>query len=87
MVELARGARVFLVSWHQQWEAAVFQWEYRKIDLTAARGDRQEIQWLNQAGAEGWELVRVTDNNVAYLKREMASKPPAKKAAEEPGLT
>jgi hypothetical protein len=48
-------------------------WEYRKIDLTAARGDGQEIEWLNQAGAEGWELVRITDNNVAYLKREMAS--------------
>jgi DNA-binding protein H-NS len=26
---------------------------------------------LNAAGAEGWELVGITNNNIAYLKREM----------------
>ena len=40
----------------------VSEWEYRKIDLNL----------LNAAGAEGWELVGITSNNFAYLKREGA---------------
>src|SRR5262245_34010923 len=35
----------------------------------APRGD--ELDMLNAAGAEGWELVGITSNNVAYLKREI----------------
>jgi hypothetical protein len=31
---------------------------------------------LNQAGSEGWDLVAVTGNRIAYLKREIVQ--PAK---------
>jgi hypothetical protein len=48
----------------------VAEWEYRKLflNLHPPRGD--ELNVLNAAGSEGWELVSITGNNVAYLKRE-----------------
>jgi hypothetical protein len=48
------------------------EWEYIRLDLnnTPRRGD--DIEVLNRAGSEGWELVAVTGNGVAYLKREIA---------------
>jgi hypothetical protein len=50
------------------------KWEYKKIDLseTPRRGD--EIDVLDTVGEEGWELVAITQNHVAYLKRQVASK-------------
>ena len=44
-------------------------WEHRKIDLSYAprRGDL--IDLLNDAGKEGWELVALTPNAMAYMKR------------------
>lgn len=47
-------------------------WEYRKIYLNAhgRRGD--DIELLSDAGDAGWELVTVTPNCVAYLKRAMS---------------
>jgi hypothetical protein len=49
----------------------VTEWEYRKIGLNqhGPRGD--ELDLLNVAGAEGWELFAITSNNIAYLKREL----------------
>ena len=47
------------------------EWEYRKIDLNLHRPQGDELDLLNAAGAEGWELVGITSNNFAYLKREM----------------
>jgi hypothetical protein len=49
----------------------VAEWEYRKLflNLHPPRGD--ELDALNAAGAEGWELIGITGNNVAYLKREV----------------
>jgi DNA-binding protein H-NS len=46
-------------------------WEYRKLHLNqhTPRGD--ELDMLNAAGRQGWELVSITSNNVAYLKREI----------------
>ena len=32
---------------------------------------------LNAAGADGWELVGITTNNIAYLKRELEELAPA----------
>jgi hypothetical protein len=61
------------------------QWEYLKLDLNSnpRRGD--SIDALNKAGSEGWELIAVTGNGIATLKREIAK--PAKggrrKAVEE----
>jgi DNA-binding protein H-NS len=45
------------------------EWEYRKIDLSQHRPRGDELDLLNAAGEEGWELVSITNNNIAYLKR------------------
>jgi H-NS histone C-terminal domain len=47
------------------------EWKYRKIALNVhgPRGDELDI--LNAVGSEGWELVGITSNNIAYLKREI----------------
>jgi hypothetical protein len=48
---------------------AVSEWEYLKIDLNQ-RGPREdELDLLNRAGADGWELVSIGATNIAYLKR------------------
>jgi hypothetical protein len=46
------------------------EWEYRKLMLseTPRRGD--DIDLLNEAGKDGWELVSISNNNVAYMKRQ-----------------
>jgi hypothetical protein len=43
---------------------------YRKIDLSDPRHMTDDIEILNAAGEEGWEVVHITANNVAYLKRD-----------------
>jgi hypothetical protein len=48
-------------------------WQYRKIDLSQQHPRRDEVHLLNAAGAQGWELVGVTRNNIAYLKRTLAT--------------
>jgi len=48
----------------------VSAWEYRKIDLNQQHPRGDELDMLNAAGEEGWELVGITSNNIAYLKRE-----------------
>ena len=50
---------------------AVTEWEYRKIDLNQLPRKKDEIDVLCGAGGEGWELVAILANNVAYLKREL----------------
>ena len=45
------------------------QWEYSKIDLNNVPARTSEIDLLDSAGKDGWELVRITANNLAYLKR------------------
>ena len=47
------------------------EWKYRKIDLNLYRPQGDELDLLNAAGAEGWELVAIASNNMAYLKREV----------------
>jgi hypothetical protein len=44
----------------------VAEWEYRKIDLNQQHPRRDDIDILNAAGADGWELVGITSNNMAY---------------------
>lgn len=53
------------------------KWEYQKIDLNTLRRNETELDVLNAAGAEGWELVAVDMCNMAILKRGV----PAAKAA------
>jgi hypothetical protein len=45
------------------------QWEYCKIDLNDLAGKIEDIDLLNDAGVAGWELVSITLNSVAFLKR------------------
>jgi hypothetical protein len=58
------------------------QWEYLRLDLndTPRRGDETTV--LNNAGSEGWELVTITGNGLAILKREIAQ--PAKSGGRKP---
>jgi hypothetical protein len=44
-------------------------WEYRKIYLNGHGRRSDDIELLCDAGEAGWELVTVTPNCVAYLKR------------------
>ena len=45
------------------------QWEYRRINFGELLRGTEEL--LNSAGEEGWELVAITNNGVAYLKRQI----------------
>ena len=49
-------------------------WEYRKIDLNDLPRETSDLDLLDKAGDDGWELVVITVNFVAYLKRPI-SKP------------
>jgi hypothetical protein len=46
-------------------------WEYRKIDLNALPRNTSEVDLLNIVGNDGWELVNITLNNIAYFKRQI----------------
>jgi len=46
-------------------------WEYQKINLNELPRRKNEIDVLCDAGEDGWELVTILPNNVAYLKREL----------------
>jgi hypothetical protein len=48
-------------------------WEYKKISLNDTPHKRDDIDLLCEAGEEGWELVAIVANSVAYLKREVDS--------------
>jgi len=45
------------------------RWEYQKINLNDAARRGDEIDLLCDAGADGWELIDILSNNIAYLKR------------------
>jgi hypothetical protein len=45
-------------------------WEYHKINLNELPRRTDEIEVLCDAGEQGWELVTILPNNIAYLKRE-----------------
>jgi len=47
------------------------EWEYRKIVLGDHHRRRDDIDLLCELGGNGWELVAITPNNVAYLKRQV----------------
>jgi hypothetical protein len=46
-------------------------WEYQKIYLNGHHRRGDDIELLSEAGRAGWELVTVTANSVAYLKRPL----------------
>ena len=46
-------------------------WEYRKINLNDAPRKSDDIDLLMDAGNQGWELISITPNNFAYMKRSI----------------
>jgi DNA-binding protein H-NS len=50
-------------------------WEYRKILLNEHRRTGDDIELLCEAGKQGWELIAITPNSVAYLKRAIGGEP------------
>ena len=63
------------------------RWEYKKINLNETPRKTDDIDLLNAAGDDGWELVGITTNNVAYLKRQLDEPvvaKPARRKAKEP---
>jgi hypothetical protein len=60
------------------------QWEYSKIDLSNLPPRTDDVDLLDDAGREGWELVGIAANNFAYLKRlsapDAAESPPKQRA-------
>lgn len=45
------------------------EWEYITINLSDLPFKTGPVDLLDDAGKNGWELVTITGNNVAYLKR------------------
>jgi hypothetical protein len=54
------------------------EWEYRKVDLNVLTRTATDLDLLDKAGDEGWELVVITPNSIAYLKRQI-TKPKSRK--------
>jgi DNA-binding protein H-NS len=61
----------------------VSHWEYRKIALNEVPRLRDDIDVLCEAGLDGWELVAILPNNVAYLKRRVATAPGAEERTKD----
>ena len=55
------------------------QWEYRKLNLNEVLRKIDDIDLLNGAGEENWELVQITPNNMAYLRRPFEPEPGSRK--------
>ncbi len=49
------------------------QWAYPKIDLNGVSTKTDDVHFLNGVGNDGWELVGVTANKIAYLKRTICA--------------
>ena len=49
----------------------MLQWEYRAIDLNDLPRKVDELDLLNAAGDYGWELVAISVNRIAFLKRQV----------------
>ena len=54
----------------------MLEWEYSRINLNEVPRRTDDVDILNDAGKEGWELVTITTNNIAFLKRQIGD--PAK---------
>jgi hypothetical protein len=47
------------------------RWEYHALDLADLPGRVNEVEMLNKAGEDGWELIAIVANHVAYLRRQV----------------
>jgi hypothetical protein len=48
------------------------EWEYVTVSLSDLPVKTLPVDVLNDAGEQGWELVTITSNNIAYLKRQVS---------------
>jgi len=60
------------------------KFEYEKVNLNYIPREGDDIDLLDELGQEGWELVGITANNIAYLKRQVGS---AKNSRPSPPTT
>ena len=58
-------------------DSPMLEWKYRKIDLNDPPRAAADLDLLDKAGSDGWELVTV--NSIAYLKRATAKSRPKHK--------
>jgi hypothetical protein len=61
---------------------SVPEWEYTRVNLNEVPRKTDDIDVLNDAGKAGWELVTITANNIAFLKRQIgepARTPPVRR--------
>jgi hypothetical protein len=65
-------------------KASVVQWEYRTVVLSTQPAGTLEVDLLNELVRDGWELVCITLNGVAYFKRAIA---PPKRAPSAPRVS
>ena len=59
-------------------------WQYHKMPLNTSDPRRDDIDLLNEVGREGWELLAIANNNMAYLKRRIGDVNGSRKAAHAP---
>jgi hypothetical protein len=50
------------------------EWEYTTVSLNDRAYKTRPVDVLSDAGQVGWELVIITPNQVAYLKRQVAQR-------------
>jgi hypothetical protein len=55
---------------------AMPDWEYITLNLSDLPFKIGPLDLLNDAGRDGWELVAIASNNVAYLKRKLLERAP-----------
>jgi hypothetical protein len=60
------------------------QWEYRKCNLGDTPPRADDVDLLNAAGKEAWELVVITVNGIAYLKRPLGAAAAVPEASPRP---
>jgi hypothetical protein len=60
------------------------QWEYTKRDLSNLPPRTDDVDLLNDCGGEGWELVCVSVNGTAYLRRPKVPGPAEEPSAAKP---
>ncbi len=58
-------------STRQQWEYKAIPFQTGQVDYTHPNGIRASgINDFNKAGGEGWEFVTVSEERVAYFRRQ-----------------
>ena len=57
------------------------QWEHLIVDLNTVSAKSSDVELLDALGQERWELITITPNKMAYLKRRTQEPAPPPKRA------